>query len=162
MSSHDRLLISVIIPVYNGDQFIDRAINSALDQKEEGEVIIIDDASTDKTEKVCEEFCNRNTKVKYLKLQVNQGPAAARNIGLKHKFKVLDRYLSNTSITTHGAAVDILCMLVTRFKRNGYIPILTDWTREGEKVVLSLAVAYKRRAIPFYWDCFRYEDILKS
>ena len=41
---------SVIIPVYNGDKFIDRAIHSALNQSfDDVEIIVIDDASTDHT-----------------------------------------------------------------------------------------------------------------
>lgn len=81
----DNLLISVVIANYNRPVLVQRAILSALQQKcalLDIEVIICDDASTDCLSKeVLESFGND---VKYFRQAYNQGPQAARNLGLQH------------------------------------------------------------------------------
>ena len=72
-------LISVIIPVYNGDKYLAEAIESVLDQKDFTlDVIVVDDGSTDNTAKVTEKFTSM---VRYY-YQENAGPGAARNKGI--------------------------------------------------------------------------------
>jgi glycosyltransferase involved in cell wall biosynthesis len=80
-------LVSVIIPVFNGERFLREAVQSVreaarvLDQKYSGvEIIIVDDGSTDGTGTVAR---NLPETVRYLH-QTNQGPAAARNRGIEH------------------------------------------------------------------------------
>jgi glycosyltransferase involved in cell wall biosynthesis len=73
-------LISVIIPVYNGKDFIQDAIQSVLDQKYPNlEILVIDDGSTDQTR---EKIDGCSDHVTYIH-QTNQGPGSARNTGLK-------------------------------------------------------------------------------
>jgi glycosyltransferase involved in cell wall biosynthesis len=83
-----RPLVSVVIPVFNGEQFLGEAIRSVreavqvLDRKySDLEIIIVDDGSTDGTETVARSFSET---VLYLRCQANQGPAAARNRGIEH------------------------------------------------------------------------------
>jgi len=72
-------LISVIIPTYNCDRYIVEAIESVLMQEDcHYEILVIDDGSTDNTQKVLEPL---QEKIRYLK-QENQGVAAARNNGI--------------------------------------------------------------------------------
>ena len=74
-------LVSVIIPVFNGERFLREAVQSVLRQKYSPvEIIIVDDGSTDGTETVARSFPET---VRYLH-QTNQGPAAARNRGIEH------------------------------------------------------------------------------
>ena len=71
--------ISVIIPTYNYGRFLSEAITSALQQTyEPGEIIVVDDGSTDETAEVTESFGER---VKYLR-QDKAGVCAARNLGV--------------------------------------------------------------------------------
>ncbi|MFL1676574.1 glycosyltransferase [Paenibacillus dendritiformis] len=72
-------VVSVIIPVYNGEVFLEQAINSILSQTYPYiEIIIVDDGSTDATPKIAQSFRGIN----YFR-QENKGPSAARNIGVK-------------------------------------------------------------------------------
>tara|TARA_R110001583_G_scaffold116972_2_gene267869 strand:+ start:12387 stop:13301 length:915 start_codon:yes stop_codon:yes gene_type:complete len=74
--------VSVIIPVYNGANFILDAIECVLKQTHTNlEIIVIDDCSTDNTLTV---LTNTNLPITLLNLPVNQGASAARNMGLKH------------------------------------------------------------------------------
>ena len=70
-------MVSIIIPVYNGEKFISKAIESALNQTYKPiEIIVVDDGSTDKTEEIVKQY-----NVKYF-YQDNSGPSTARNRGI--------------------------------------------------------------------------------
>lgn len=75
-----RPLVSVIIPVYNGEHFIQEAVDNILSQKYPAlEIIIINDGSTDRTEAIIEKL---PADIRYF-TQDNNGPAAARNKGIR-------------------------------------------------------------------------------
>ena len=72
--------ISVVIPTYNREKTILRALHSVLDQSYGiYEVIVVDDASTDGTDKLVESI--KDERIKYIKLEKNGGPSNARNRG---------------------------------------------------------------------------------
>ncbi|MBL0052069.1 MAG: glycosyltransferase family 2 protein [Bacteroidetes bacterium] len=76
--------ISIIIPMYNAEQYISRAIASVINQQAHGlfyEIIIIDDVSTDASCKVVKAL--NNPHIKLIELTHNGGTANARNQGLK-------------------------------------------------------------------------------
>lgn len=74
--------VSVIIPAYNGADFLGEAIQSVLDQTyQNSEIVIVDDASTDGTAAVVRQF--DDPRIKYLVQEVNQGPDAARLLGIR-------------------------------------------------------------------------------
>lgn len=75
-------LISIIVPVYNGELYIQRCLKSIIKQTYTNfEVIIIDDGSVDHTHDICTRFFY-DSRIKYY-YQSNQGVSAARNMGLK-------------------------------------------------------------------------------
>ena len=82
MRVDDNMLISVIIPVYNGERFVEKAITSATMQPEVSEVIVVNDGSTDNTNLICKKISGEDPKVKYLELTSNEGPSVARNEGM--------------------------------------------------------------------------------
>lgn len=72
-------VISVIIPVYNGERYLAEAIKSVLGQTlPAAEVIVVDDGSTDGSVEIARRF---SPSVRYFR-QINQGPATARNVGV--------------------------------------------------------------------------------
>ena len=76
--------ISIIIPVYNTDKYLEECLNSVLNQDySDFEVLVIDDGSTDKSLSIIERYTNKYTNV-YCFHQNNQGVGAARNLGLDH------------------------------------------------------------------------------
>jgi len=75
-------LFSVVIPAYNRDGIISRAIDSVLLQTfTDFEIIVVDDGSTDDLKSVCEKY--NTSKVKYI-YQSKSGANQARNTGIKH------------------------------------------------------------------------------
>ncbi len=75
--------VSVIIPTYNRAGLIKRSIRSVLDQTyQDFEIIIVDDGSTDDTKTVIESISG--PKIRYIRHEINRGPSAARNTGIKN------------------------------------------------------------------------------
>ena len=80
----NKILISIIIAVYNGEKYIKKAIESILNQTlKEIEVIVIDDNSKDNTIKIIENIIKKDLRIKLIKLDENKGPGNARNIGIE-------------------------------------------------------------------------------
>jgi glycosyltransferase involved in cell wall biosynthesis len=79
----EKICVSIIIPVYNGEPFIKKCIKSILNQnfKQSYEIIMIDDGSEDKSAELIKQYYLPNLKLH--SLPVNSGPAAARNEGIK-------------------------------------------------------------------------------
>ena len=76
--------VSIIIPVYNGAQYIKKCIDSVLEQTHaEIEVLFINDGSTDKSGLICDTYSSQHNNISTLHT-VNCGPAAARNIGMEN------------------------------------------------------------------------------
>lgn len=74
--------VSIIIPTYNRSKTIKRSINSVLYQTyDDFEIIVIDDGSSDGTDKVIKEF--NDSRIKYVRHELNRGASAARNTGIK-------------------------------------------------------------------------------
>ena len=79
-----RPLVSIIIPVYNGSDFLEQAIKSALNQTYlNTEIIVVNDGSNDggKTEEIAKKYCT-NDKCKYF-FKNNGGTASALNYGIR-------------------------------------------------------------------------------
>lgn len=78
----DNGLVSVIIPVYQAEKYIERCVKSVIDQTyRKIEIILIDDGSRDSSLRICYELAQRDERIKVLH-QKNSGAAVARNKGL--------------------------------------------------------------------------------
>lgn len=77
--------ISVIIPVYNAEKYISKAVESALQLEEVKEVILIEDQSPDNALSVCRELAQQDERVKLFQHpdKGNHGAAASRNLGME-------------------------------------------------------------------------------
>ncbi len=74
--------ISVIVPVYNCEKYLEKCINSILSQTfDDLELILINDGSSDNSGKICDEFKEKDSRVKIVH-QKNMGVSVARNVGL--------------------------------------------------------------------------------
>ena len=76
--------VSIIIPVYNSERYLNRCLDSVLSQRYTHlEVLLIDDGSTDHSLNICREYAAKDNRIRVVH-QDNQGASAARNTGLDH------------------------------------------------------------------------------
>lgn len=76
--------VSVITPIYNCERFIAETINSVINQTYENwEMILIDDASNDKSVEIVKHYTKLDKRIRLIKLKENSGVAVARNTGIK-------------------------------------------------------------------------------
>jgi glycosyltransferase involved in cell wall biosynthesis len=81
--SHNSPTVSVVIPTYNRAGLIGKPIRSVLAQSyQDFEIVVVDDCSTDNTEKVLESF--NDPRIRYIRHQQNSGAAIARNTGINN------------------------------------------------------------------------------
>ncbi len=76
-------IISIIVPVYNAEQYLNRCVLSVVNQTLENfELILVDDGSNDRSAQICNEWAERDGRVSAIH-QANGGSAKARNAGLR-------------------------------------------------------------------------------
>lgn len=74
--------VSIIMPVYNSEKYLEHAVNSILSQDfDDFELILVDDGSPDNSGKICDDFAKKDKRVKVIHKQ-NGGICSARNAGL--------------------------------------------------------------------------------
>ena len=86
----EKPIVSVIMPVYCGEKYICQAVDSVFAQEVELELIVVDDASPDRTSQVLEPYRKRQDFV-YIRNERNMGAAASRNKGVQ---KAKGRYVA--------------------------------------------------------------------
>ena len=75
--------LSIIVPVYNVEQYLKRCVDSVLCQENVSlEIILVDDGSTDASPKICDDYAARYSFITAIHIQ-NSGPATAKNEGFK-------------------------------------------------------------------------------
>lgn len=75
--------VSVIIPVYNTENYLSSCVDSILQQEYISlEIILIDDGSTDASGRICDNYASKYDFIKTIHIK-NSGPATAKNVGLK-------------------------------------------------------------------------------
>ena len=83
-SAEDRPLISVIVPVYNMEQYLDRCVQSVLRQTYEPmEILLVDDGSADGSPEMCDLYAQKDDRVSTIH-QKNAGLSGAKNTGIEH------------------------------------------------------------------------------
>lgn len=82
----DPILISVIVPVYNVYEWLDQCIESIVNQTLTNfEIILINDGSTDGSDKKCQNWTEKDCRIKMISKN-NEGPSVARNYGIQNAF----------------------------------------------------------------------------
>lgn len=158
--------ISLVMPVYNVEIFLNKALTSVENQTfKDFEMIIVDDGSSDKSYEIAEEFCSRNPNFKLIK-QKNSGPAAARNTGVTHckgeyiAFMDSDDYLEKNFLEelynlAKKTGADITCCNFNMYYPNKNLKIYMPFnslpgvytkSKALRKLILDISVHY------FIWN----------
>lgn len=126
---YNKYKVSIIVPVYNVERYLNKCIDSILSQTfKDFELILVDDGSTDSSSQICDEYLKKDNRIKVIHKN-NGGLSSARNIGLDMakgeyiSFIDSDDYVSNkyieilyTDILNNDA--DISICENKRFKKN--------------------------------------------
>lgn len=79
----DTALISVVIPVYNIEDYLERCVNSVCQQTYQNlEILLIDDGSTDNSGAICDEMAKKDARIRVFH-KANGGSSSARNLGIE-------------------------------------------------------------------------------
>jgi len=137
-------LVSVIVPVYNVENYIEKCIESIIRQTYKNlEILLIDDGSTDKSSDLCEKYAERDSRIKIFHKE-NGGLSDARNFGIEHAegeyltFIDSDDFVDEDYIEFlyHLIAKGYklaLCSLHVRFMSNGRVLNKGN----GEEIIIS-------------------------
>lgn len=112
----DKVLISIIVPVYNVDNYLKKCVDSICHQTYRNlEIILVDDGSTDRSGSLCDEFVANDSRIRVIH-KSNGGLSDARNAGMEvalgewWMFVDSDDYIApNTAETMLRAAVENRC-----------------------------------------------------
>jgi glycosyltransferase involved in cell wall biosynthesis len=113
-------LISVIIPVYNSELYVQKAIDSVLQQPDGIEIVIVDDGSIDTTLSICKKMANDNANIIIVQHpdKKNHGRSASRNLGIKNAkgkyiafldaddYYLPNRFANDIKILEEGESID--------------------------------------------------------
>jgi len=102
-------LLSIIVPVYNKENYIDDCVQAILNQTLiDFELILVNDGSTDKSGEICQQYAQKDKRIIALD-QPNGGPSAARNTGIEYAGGVYIGFIDSDDTI----APDMFDMLVT-------------------------------------------------
>ncbi len=77
-------IISIIVPIYNTRRYIDKCVESIVNQTYKNiEIILVDDGSTDGSDKKCDEWKEKDKRIKVIHKE-NEGASSARNVGIEN------------------------------------------------------------------------------
>lgn len=110
--------ISIIVPLYNVERYLDNAVSHLLNQTYTNlEIILVDDGSTDSSGQMCDEYAKKDSRIKVIHKK-NGGTSSARNVGIEVAtgefigFLDADDYVSETMYETlHGAITENNCTI---------------------------------------------------
>ena len=142
-------LVSIIVPVYNGEKYIEKCIESINKQTyKEIEIIVINDGSTDKTKEILEEISMKQKNMTILNKKENKGTAICKNIGIQHsKGKYIFFVDSDDTITE-----DAINKMLNLLKKNNGDAIRTTYRFDyngkivkGNEKIENIAFAQNRK-----------------
>ena len=155
--------VSIIMPVYNSQQYVENAVRSILRQEFDSfEVILVDDGSTDESGDVCDRLAQENPKVRVIHKE-NGGICSARNTGLsaaKGEYVTFcdndDEYLPGLLQDNYTFAKEADADLVRFCRRKATI------TAEGEIISETVTGGFEKQVIAAEDFAQKYDVIKKA
>jgi len=115
MSDDSQLLISVGLPVYNGEDFVSIAIESVLAQTvSDLELIICDNASTDATEQICRDYAAKDKRIRYMRNDKNLGVSPNFNRAFREARGRFFKWITHDDAITPDCIEKTIAMLEAR------------------------------------------------
>lgn len=137
-------MISIIIPVYNVEKYLSECLNSIFAQTyTDYEVILVDDGSPDKSGAICDEYAQKDCRIRVIH-QKNAGVSVARNNGINQArgewitFVDSDDWLDESFLASFNLKADIdISVTGLRYVRYPERTTMKTWDFEEKDIVLS-------------------------
>lgn len=146
--------VSIIIPVYNGSNYLKKAIESAINQTYKNiEILIINDGSTDngKTEKIAKSYGN---KIKYYKKN-NGGVASALNYGIKKSTGDYISWLSHDDLYESNKIEEEMDLIEKMENKNSIIFSDYEYIDENDKILENINISEKIVSVDKYFVFYK-------
>ena len=140
-------MISVIIPVYNSQDTLNRCLDSILDTDyEDYEIILVNDGSTDNSAKCIEEYVMANSRIRLIN-QKNSGPSVARNVGIESALGDIITFIDSDDYVENN----YLKSIDEKFKESGADVVFFGFSRVNEDGEI-LSIHHLPDMIGTYYD----------
>ena len=175
-------LVSIIMPVFNSEQWLEKSIGSVLEQTYKNiELILVDDGSTDNSTAICKRYADYDPKVSFIR-QSNAGQGAARNKALDYcngsliafidaddcmgptQIEVLEKMLKEWSLDIATCAYQEVTSQTTMVSKKALAKpnvrilsgndALTEMWYDGDIAIAPWAKLYRREL----WDDVRFKE----
>jgi len=172
-------LVSIIVPVYNSEKYVDKCINSILNQTYKNiELILIDDGSIDNSGHLCDVYANVDRRVKVIHMK-NSGVSSARNKGIEAargkfiQFVDSDDYIEKNMVETLVHEINnnvdiVLCGYKRLTKDNNRIinaknsNLYKQVSITKEMFLNQFDNFYKNQYINYLWNKLYFSSIIKK
>lgn len=154
--------VSIVIPVYNSEKYIARCIDSLLQQKnierEEMEILLINDGSTDDSEKICLEYQEKHPEVITLFSQKNAGVGAARNKGVQRANYTYTMFVDNDDYVDE----DYCFTFLKEIRETKNTVVIGGWRRENVDGKIILHRKIKNHSFSKYLNLTMWGKIFET
>lgn len=136
----DKVLISVIVPVYNAEKYLDRCLQSILVQTYTYfEIILINDGSTDRSQVICEKYAQVDKRIRVIK-KVNSGVAKTRNVGIQ---MAKGKYISFVDADDYIKS-NMLEKMIIRAEQNNSDIVMCKYFVDNEGEIYKVSMDYEK------------------
>lgn len=153
LENNTESLVSIIIPMYNGEKVIEHCLISLINQSYINiEIIVIDDGSSDNSKSICEKFIKQDPRIKLI-TKKNGGVSSARNCGLKYikgKFvtfvdcddivniKFIEMLVNNILLHNSDICISSFNRITSNFCYNNFESIINEKVDQKNLVSITL------------------------
>lgn len=149
-------MISVIVPVYNVEEYLEECLESIRQQSfTDIEVILVNDGSTDGSREICEQYCEKDSRFRLIN-QENQGQSVARNRGVKESVGQYIMFVDSDDVIN----ISVLEVLLPYMKMDVDI-VECRMTRNKEEFFLNRTstIAFEGNAKKAILNCIGYKEV---
>ena len=149
-------MISVIVPVYNAEEYLEECLESIKNQTYTNiEVILINDGSTDGSKEICEKYCEKDNRFKLVN-QENQGQSVARNLGVAESVGEFIMFVDSDDVINKN----VLEVLLPYMKTDVDI-VECRMTRKKEEVYLNkpFKIVFEGNAKEAILNCIAFKEV---
>lgn len=134
----EKPFFSIIMPVFNTEKYLNKAINSILNQTfKDFELVLIDDCSNDKSYMICKSYANKDNRIKLLKNDINLGVAKSRNKALNNISGIYLTFVDSDDYIESNLLEEIYKFLVNRKVDFLKYSCKEEYVNEKDNVVYS-------------------------